>query len=402
MFYEKFSGPMIKGAVCMLNNKLRNRNGSALAMVLIIFLALSVLGVAALRLSVSEINNTVRSETKLKSYYLARSGAHAVAEFMIDNPYKEANPELDAMHFINNSGMGWSETSNWNVGETTGTISFKIEDLANNDKLLYAKGNVGGIEQIVKVVLQIAEPGPNPLFDHAIIGDVSVTMANAAGTAVNVLGSVASPNEDGLDGLYHEKTGDLLLESVDEMVFDPNILFLDIVVPESFIHYNTNELDLKSTRTLNSGNYVVEKIEDKFGIPTDEAIHLQTRNAKVIIPADSVVYLFVKGGINVEAGGMFEVGDRAKLYIYVDSDEEVVFSGSISQTSSTMIYAPYSSVTYNNAGPNMYFRGTIIGENLILQNGLTFEYDSDLFKDGGQNLGLSNSGTDVEGFYFTD
>lgn len=82
------------------NFKSKNRNGSALAMVIIVFLIVSILLSSVFALSMSNTRQVVAQEQGIHSDYIARSGAEAMFEYLIDSPRLAAydtwtDPEID-------------------------------------------------------------------------------------------------------------------------------------------------------------------------------------------------------------------------------------------------------------------------------------------------------------------
>ena len=67
---------------------LKDQTGYALMMTVIIMMVLLVLGAAVVQYALFNMNQTVKAEQDLKAYYLARSGADAASEYLIQNPGK--------------------------------------------------------------------------------------------------------------------------------------------------------------------------------------------------------------------------------------------------------------------------------------------------------------------------
>ncbi len=67
---------------------MKNERGSALAFVLIIFAVLMILGTSVLSMSLAETKFVVHDVMKIKGDYTARSGAEAMASYLIENPDK--------------------------------------------------------------------------------------------------------------------------------------------------------------------------------------------------------------------------------------------------------------------------------------------------------------------------
>lgn len=64
----------------------QGEKGAALPLVLIILFVLTLLGTTIFMFNMAETRQVARDEDRLKAHYIARSGAHAVAAYLIDNP----------------------------------------------------------------------------------------------------------------------------------------------------------------------------------------------------------------------------------------------------------------------------------------------------------------------------
>ena len=65
--------------------KISNQKGSVLIYVLVVTVVLSILGVTVLNIATAETKQVVFQENQIKSFYAARSGADAVASYLIEN-----------------------------------------------------------------------------------------------------------------------------------------------------------------------------------------------------------------------------------------------------------------------------------------------------------------------------
>ncbi len=128
----------------------KSDDGSALIATLVIMMVLVVLGGALAQYVLLDSRQTVREERDMQAYYLARSGADAAAEWIVQNPDlvheiigKTSEPvKLGEGHFV------------VNVAETGGSI--RID----------STGNMGKYEQTVVLVL---DPKESELaFDMAV------------------------------------------------------------------------------------------------------------------------------------------------------------------------------------------------------------------------------------------
>ena len=373
----------------MKGKLLSGNKGSALALVIVIFLALSVLGVGALAVSVAETKNVTRTESKLKAYYIARSGAQALADYLIEN----AND--DAEDFI---AAGMNDTwSSWN--EQVGGGRFKVNvnnDDTKNIVVIAAIGEYSGVQQTVKIKLNKVGTGLNGVFSHAIVGvgdkeavpptpgitgknlnDVVIKGTIASNTSIDVglkNGSSISPD----DGIYP----------------NANLIFPAIVLPEDrnpSVPYNQTFpkgifLEKKDAKiTIDSGSSTDVKYIKVALIPSPykdpNAIDIKENTLE--ITGSGIVHMYVTGGINLQTKADIKVAKDAKLYIYVTSgnpDAEIRWSGGLTSYENILLYAPDLNVVLQDAGGSTKFNlfGSIIGKTVKLSNKETITYNPDM------------------------
>ena len=80
----------------MIVNAYKNKNGSVLISVLVVFTVLMVLGTAASALMFSEHRLAGRSYSQTQAYYLAKAGADICGSYIADNPDHLTNAQMDA------------------------------------------------------------------------------------------------------------------------------------------------------------------------------------------------------------------------------------------------------------------------------------------------------------------
>jgi type II secretory pathway component PulK len=69
-----------------VNQVFKGEKGSALITVLIVMGVLTVLGAALLHYSLTDNLQVINDEKRMQAHYLARSGAEAVADYIMKNP----------------------------------------------------------------------------------------------------------------------------------------------------------------------------------------------------------------------------------------------------------------------------------------------------------------------------
>lgn len=148
---------------------IKNRNGMALVTVLVIVAVLTVLGTVVWHYSTRDVIGASRAEKKMQAYYLARSGADALAQYITTNP-----DNIDMDKYIDSIiGIGDSQPAKIH-NDINGTFSVRIEK-SEPGILITSTGEVDNIKQIAS--LTINKDGVLPLLDAALFssGRISVT-----------------------------------------------------------------------------------------------------------------------------------------------------------------------------------------------------------------------------------
>ncbi|MDR5658117.1 hypothetical protein RH915_01310 [Serpentinicella sp. ANB-PHB4] len=102
-----------------------NQRGASLTLVLVVFLVLSVFAAAIINVTSSDHKETLYQERNMQAYYLARSGAEAVAQRIIDKP-DEINNILEKEGNVvgENIDIEVEKDSDNIIIESTATVEF--------------------------------------------------------------------------------------------------------------------------------------------------------------------------------------------------------------------------------------------------------------------------------------
>lgn len=166
-----------------LSQVIKGEKGSSLVMVLIIMGVLTILGAVFQFFSLTEHQQVVNDEKRMQAYYLARSGAEAVADYIIKNP-----DDVDEL-------LG-EESDPVDLGE--GSFKVKVTEI-NPEKpdeglLIESTGNVDGFERTVKLQLlpyQSYSLGEFAVFcNRGISTQKHVTITGDVGTNAEEPGSI--------------------------------------------------------------------------------------------------------------------------------------------------------------------------------------------------------------------
>jgi hypothetical protein len=382
-----------------MRNKLNNRRGSALALVIVVMAVLMILGTTVLRIAVAENKFAKHNEDKIQAYYAARSGAQSVAEYLI----RDANNDAEEL-------LG--KTSEWNEQLDRGKFQVTVNELSSDTIEIVSLGEYNGIQQKAKILLKKNSGG---VFEHALVGKEIIQTDGSSGQGIDIYGTIATQI---LPPSLDDSKVDIIVDGVDIGVpdsSDPTLVFPEIIEPSSYYHSFTNNYSVVTKETLRidgsptnagvtvidkNGNVTIIKKVNDAGPIYIRALDLDvTGNGSNLEIVGGPVHLYLEGDLTIGTQGKFNVHSGGKLYIYVMGEQNVEFSGAGSYHG-VFVYAPESIVSFQNAQPNMEFEGAIIGDKVILKNNLTFKYNKDMIS--GVNLDTSNVGVWNAGYTWID
>lgn len=171
-----------------------NERGAALVTVLIVMLIALILGMALLQTALSDITQAARQEKKTTAYYLARSGADAVASYLMENP--------DELPAVINYGPDEVYLDN---GKFVVTVTEQGETI-----MIESIGYCGDFSD--KVILTLNRSGP--ILDTAVFSLTTIKLEGSCrvdkcGTNSTAPDSVTFEWSTGVDGdLYIGPGGD--------------------------------------------------------------------------------------------------------------------------------------------------------------------------------------------------
>ena len=158
----------------------KGEKGSALITVLIVMGVLTVLGAALMHYSMTDNLQVFNDEKRMQAHYLARSGAEAVADYIMKNP--ENADEL----------LG-KETEPVELGK--GTFQVEVTKRDNGELLIESTGDVDGFIRTVKLTLE-----PHSLGDYAVFCNSIIDMGGNAGIEGNVGTNATDANSIKISG----------------------------------------------------------------------------------------------------------------------------------------------------------------------------------------------------------
>ncbi|KUK71914.1 MAG: Uncharacterized protein XD91_1646 [Clostridiales bacterium 38_11] len=327
-----------------------NNKGGALVTVLLVFLILIILGSAVLFMSVSENRFVAVQEKSMKSYYVARSGADAIASHLIINP-----SDLDS--FIAKTKVGPAEGSIDGRPFETYVTGYEHEFII--ESIAYTLDGQEGS----RVYLTMREFN---LLDHAIFANQildtgnNVTINGNIGTnsesiefgsnLVNgnvTLGPLATPSDisDAEDNI----ASDFMVNQLSVPLVYPEIDPVDfpITIPSGTTDINTNDY------TLDNGK--LKGTLDKINISGNA-------NTQFYAHGGGQVHIYITGSITFGGSANADTDEDTKLFLYYDKSDAINFNGG--PGANVTIYAPNATINFNGGG-NEPVNGSFICDKFV-------------------------------------
>lgn len=338
---------------------LKKKSGMALITVILVLLVLSILSMAVLSIGIAEGKNSVKSEERIKAYYIARSGADAVAAWIEDN-------SRDASSIIPVSpGSGEYTSTQVSLGE--GNFSVKISRDSGDPSLIKIVSSSslknGGVKgKAVLTLKEIRGYSGGEIFSHVIFGRNIGIQGNA-----KIYGNIESVNNVSIKG--NKNINGTITEKSKKSYPEAEIPQLPVRA------YNSSGISVE-------GEYIIPKNADVvFNTQKNQILNIVVSTLDVdniTITGEGSVFLFIKenvkiaGNVNINSGKKKQTGesDPNSLYIIGMKGKNFEFTGNCGVNG--YIYAPESVFTMRG---NLDLRGAVIaGE-------ISFGGNSDVYYD---------------------
>lgn len=369
----------------------KNDRGSALAITLIIMVVLTILGTAFLNLSVAENRFANRNEDRLQAYYIARSGAQTIAEYMVE----DHNDDATLM-------VGHTSVTNYQVGGGSFTVFVAQDPIQSNVVNITSIGTYNEISQTSKIQISKTSTGVGGLFNHALVAYGDVDAASGSGQGIGIVGSVATVTgtiDSTLDGKYTAAGSGV----------DNTIIFPDILMPAGAIELGTINYN-------NAGTFTFPRVGDVGVVKPNgvieytyhaNSITLQNTIFRVVdnsgnTPTENlpnvVVHIYVDGDITLATNSMLSAAANTLLYVYCKG-ASVELSGS-GENNNVYIYAPNADISWQNAQNHNLFFGGIVGNTITIANKIQIKYNPLLASYS--QLDTTNIGVNYTGYKWVD
>jgi len=387
-----------------------NQRGSVLIVVLFVLVTLTLVGATLGSLAVNDQRQAARQQRNNESFYLARSGAEAVATYLL------ANQEL-IKDYIGHEDV---------VELGQGSFTVRVLNGPNNTVLIESTGFVGDYSEKVTLSLIGGESGSYlPIFDMALFTDGGINLESGAKIFGRVGTNTTAPNSVRLDN------------SNPHLIFGDCYIGVGGVINNVFPSYNRvdgNVSNLDEPRT-----YPMPEFPDFPTLPTKPNIKTNWDNASPIITEDGyydTITIDQNYEVRVDVGdkdtirrirvrnfngvqGRLLLEGEGKLQLYVDErfhikgffnggqdwgnpDQAIIFYNSPSDFAlygETQVYASlYAMFDYDTAkvqftnGANLYGSVFTNAANVLINGGSNKNYVR-VFYAPNALFELANSGT---------
>jgi hypothetical protein len=339
----------------MLKGYLSNQKGMALAMVLIVMVVLSLLGVVILQICVAESNFTARDNKSKQAYYLAKSGVEATTAWMLDNS--------------NNGALLVGKTSDETElrSDINGTFKVKVDgDLASPELLIIGTGTVDGISASAAMILKKAVTGSAPVFEYDLYAE-NIVLLNGHATIEGDIGAGVEVVDHGHPTIIGDPPAEGVILDLPPPIFpaDPSTAS-SITYNSGNVTYNFEdqpfifkELNLQSGNpilTVNTGsdpdnevNLVVEKL------------YLRSGTLKITGAGKLNIFVTMEADFNTDTNYNDPLpSDPKQLMVYLAETATANVNGN--RKFNGLIYGPGATVTL---GGNGGFTGAIIAGDII-------------------------------------
>lgn len=309
-------------------NIIKNSKGLALGTVLILASILTLLGITIWNYSSRDVLGAERAEKKMQAYYLAKSGADAVAQYIITNP-----DNMNMSHYIESLIDAPESTPTKLDEDTPGHFRVKVEKDRDNNLVIASTGTVDNINETVQVKLY---PNKNiPVIDVALFAGNEISMKGSAKIIGDVATNAEQPesitlsNSSIIEGnLYIGPNGDI-----------NNVITgsANVVKGEIRKLKNVRNYELPNFPDFPSNLPYKGKFEAGWNPTSQHHIYHDARYSEITVLSELVIHIgdqdriIVTDELAVTGNGkiILRKTGKGKLYLYVKNEFKIAGSGTI-------------------------------------------------------------------------
>lgn len=365
---------------------MKNNDGGALIITLMILVVVSILGMALLNIGVAESKFATYQEKKAQAYYLAHSGADSLASYIVKNPDNLPTNELETK--ISSiidlpSAENDSLSSHRFANETFNVSLSKI--LGTNNLFIESQGKVDNVSQ--KVSVNIIKRGlfENAIYAHKSLtlwsgakvygGDVQYGESYYAGNNAEIIDGEAYVGELEFDANDFPSLG---LNTPDNLVISNGEVISVTMDPPSGIDYVNENIYYSSIEVNPKGKFVIDLNNNDVKIVVD-TLNIEG-TLEIIGSGKLLLYVreeaYFRGIINSNANNLFlyigdynPVSNSSGSYGYIElKTGNSVFNGYIIGINATV-----------DITANLVYTGAIIAETVMVASNSEVHYDIEIF-----------------------
>ncbi|HBX22287.1 MAG TPA: hypothetical protein DEF34_01430 [Desulfotomaculum sp.] len=322
----------------MLTKLLRNESGFALPTAMMVMIVLTLLGTALWQYSITDTKQVAMDQNKMQAHYIARAGAEAMAEHLINKPGTTGDIISGTQ---NNPAIGTLEN---------GTFEVTVTKDAGEPVTISATGYVNS--DIKDTVTLTLEPLSAPyIFDNVIFshGDLDVTKMKEIVGDLESAGDIDAPSDYPHDVV--EDSDKVFAGPVFPTDLNDKTFTIGTAITESGnygnININSNEGDL----VFDTGGNELHVMVDTISIKDD-----------ILILGEGKVYLYIKYSATFDTPNIYN-NDANKFFIFLQ--DSCTFDVQANGVFNAFIYGPGADVILQSG--NTEFHGSIIA-NLVVKN----------------------------------
>lgn len=315
-----------------------SNKGSALMLVLIILSVFAILGTALLSLSLSENKQVIYQERRIKAQYSARSGAEAMASYLIENPGQATTVISKDFYgpFVNNH-----------------KAIIKVIDTDSSDEVVpviisEVTETVGGYTKLLASVKLSLFNSQSNLLDYAVFSNKSPHIGknfkgNVGTNGKDITRSGGNPSAiEGNLSVYNGGTPSLTQDEIDDLkdqlASDSLELRNEIIgiPPIDTSLFDSVAILTGDTLTVSSAEapkwYKISSVNSGFVLDGGGTAHILVTDDSWSINKDILAK------------------DGSRLFLYSLSDQTLSVNGSKDISSGVVIYAPEATINMNGSG----------------------------------------------------
>lgn len=329
-----------RGGLVLFNKLIQNESGFALPTAMITMIVLTLLGTALWQYSVTDTRQVAMDQNKMQAHYIARAGAEAMAEHLINKPGTTGN-------LVEGTKLNPATGALDN-----GTFEVKITKDEGHPVTISSTGYVNSnIKDTVNLTLK---PKSAPyIFDNVIFsyGDLDVTKMKLIDGDLESAGEIYAPSD-------YNNTYEVIENS--EKIFAEPIFPSDLTTKTFSIGTPITESGNYGDITINSNQG--DLVFDTQGNELHVMVNTMSIKDDIRILGEGKVFLYIKYSATFDTPNIYN-NDANKFFIFLQ--DNCSFDVQANGVFNAFIYGPSADVILQSG--NTEFHGAMIA-NIVVKN----------------------------------